>query len=366
MPRRCLTALACALLLAACAAPDHLERRDGYVVDHSHVAPSHNSRVRHLVIHYTDVDEAESLAVLTGPHVSAHYVLPLPAREHDGAPLVFQLVDESRRAWHAGASAWKNRTHLNDTSIGIEIVNLGPDRPFAEVEALLDADPHAPLEIAWAPYPDAQIEALIALARDLIARHAIHPTDVVAHSDIAPTRKIDPGPAFPWRRLHEAGIGVWPEEATVDRYRARFEAAPPTLATLQAALAAWGYPLTASGELDTQTRAVLRAFQMRFRPADYRGRPDAETAALLWALLEGYRPSALSRGGIRPRRRPRGRDAEEWAWDSGSPEAWGKVASRHCRGRRRWAESPEVYHSPLEPKAAISHDQESPPWTRSD
>lgn len=284
-----------ALLLTACAGPGQLEKRPGYVVDHTHVAPSHNSRVRHLVMHYTDVDEAESLAVLTGPRVSSHYVLPLPAREHRGQPLVYQLVDEERRAWHAGASAWKRRTNINDTSIGIEIVNTGPDRPYAEVERLLEQHPEVAVEIGWAPYPEAQIQALIALSRDIIERHNIHPTDVVAHSDISPTRKIDPGPAFPWHTLYQAGIGVWPEAATVARYRDRFDQALPELATLQAALQAWGYPLAVSDELDAQTRAVLRAFQMRFRPADYRGRPDAETAAILWALLERYRPLELER-----------------------------------------------------------------------
>ncbi len=279
--------------LAGCAAPEQLERRSGYAVDHSWVAPSHNSRVRHLVIHYTDIDEAESLAVLTGPHVSAHYVLPLPPRDHRGMPLVYPLVDENRRAWHAGASAWRGRTNINDTSIGIEIVNLGPDRPYAEVERLLEQNPEASVDIQWAPYPKAQIEALIALSRDIIERHGIHPTDVVAHSDISPTRKIDPGPRFPWRELYEAGIGVWPEDDAVASWQARFEAQPPALSLLQEALRGWGYPLKETGELDRETRAVLRAFQMRFRPSDYRGTPDAETAAILWALLERYRPAAL-------------------------------------------------------------------------
>nr|WP_163502894.1 N-acetylmuramoyl-L-alanine amidase [Halomonas socia] len=292
--RRKRVAIVClTLLLAACAGPAPLEQRPGYVLDHTHVATSHNSRISHLVMHYTDVDEAESLATLTGPHVSSHYVLPLPARAHRGQPLVYQLVDEERRAWHAGASAWKRRTNINDTSIGIEIVNTGPDRPYAEVERALEKHPESKPAIHWAPYPEAQIEALIALSRDIIERHNIHPTDVVAHSDISPTRKIDPGPAFPWHALYQAGIGVWPESATLARHRDRFEHAPPELATLQAALQAWGYPLEVSDELDAQTRAVLRAFQMRFRPADYRGRPDAETAAILWALLERYHPSTL-------------------------------------------------------------------------
>lgn len=271
-PAKVLLGTLLALALGACT-PTHLERRDGYVADRSHVSPSHNSRIRHLVIHYTDIDEAASLAVLTGPHVSAHYVLPLPARTHHGEPLVYQLVDEERRAWHAGASAWKERTNINDTSVGIEIVNTGPNRP----------------------YPEAQIEALIALSRDIIERHNIHPTNVVAHSDIAPTRKIDPGPHFPWRELHEAGIGVWPQAQTVARWQARFEAEAVPLATLQEALRAWGYQLEVTGELNRETRAVLRAFQMRFRPANYHGKPDAQSAAILWALLETYQPRELER-----------------------------------------------------------------------
>lgn len=281
------------LLLAGCALPPY-EVRDGYSVDHRFQSPSHNSRVRHLVIHYTDSDEAESLATLTGPHVSSHYVLPLPPRHQAGQPLVYQLVDESRRAWHAGASAWKDRLNINDTSIGIEIVNAGPDRPYHEVERLLATDPNADVEIHWHPFSAAQIEALITLAQDIIARHGIHPSDVIAHSDIAPTRKIDPGPLFPWQRLYEAGIGTWPDAADIERYRDRFALAPPSLSTLQQALGVWGYPIEASGELDAQTNAVLRAFQMRYRPSDYRGLPDEDTAAILWALLEKYRPEALT------------------------------------------------------------------------
>lgn len=271
--------LLAAALLAGCAGPATLEPRQGYVVDHGYTAPSHSSRVRHLVLHYTDGGEAHSLATLTGPRVSVHYVVPLPSRWVHGRPLVYQLVDESRRAWHAGVSAWKQRSNLNDTSIGIEIVNRGPtDTARGRV---------------WAPYPPAQIDAVIALARDIIARHDIAPTNVVGHSDIAPSRKIDPGPRFPWRQLHEAGIGAWPEEATVAAYLARFRHAPPTLAQLQRALAAYGYALPVTGRLDDRTRDVLRAFQMHFRPSDHDGRPDAETAAILWALLAKYHPSAL-------------------------------------------------------------------------
>ncbi|MAX32109.1 MAG: N-acetylmuramoyl-L-alanine amidase [Halomonadaceae bacterium] len=281
--QKLIATLVLCLGLCACASPV-VEQRDGYSVDHRHSATSHSSRVRYLVIHYTDADEADSLKTLTGPRVSSHYLIPPP--QNATPPPIYQLVDESRRAWHAGTSSWAGRENLNDTSVGIEIVNAGPDQRFAEVEA--------GAKVNWAPFPDAQITALIALAQDIIARHGIADTAVVSHAEIAPTRKIDPGPAFPWQRLHAAGIGPWPDPARVARYRRQFAKAPPSLGSLQQALAHWGFAVTPSGVLDETTRGALRAFQMRYCPTDYRGRPDADTAARLWALLARYRPEALS------------------------------------------------------------------------
>ena len=288
-PARLTLLLALTAELAGCQGelPAHQQARDGYRVDHRHASSAHNSRVHYLILHYTDEDQARSLEVLSGPHVSSHYLLPAEPEERH----VFQLVDESRRAWHAGVSAWGERHHLNDTSLGIEIVNQGPALSAPELLKRLDAP--TPPDLRWAPYSAAQVETLIALLRDLIERHDIEPVNVLAHSDVAPERKIDPGPAFPWQRLHDAGIGAWPDDEAVARYTRRFRQSPPDLATLQSALAAWGYAVTPSGQLDERTRAVLRAFQMHFRPADYRGYPDVDTAARLWALLEGYRPDAL-------------------------------------------------------------------------
>lgn len=294
-----LAVLSLALLLAGCtqdSAPHEfhskarpaVEQRDGYIVDHRHPAQGHSSRVHFLVLHYTDENQANSLRILTGPHVSSHYLVTLPTRHLQNQPVILQLVDESRRAWHAGDSRWGQRNRLNDTSIGIEIVNAGPNRSWVGS----DAPDITPPELEWMAYPNPQIDALIALARDIIKRHHIPPQHVLAHSDIAPERKLDPGPAFPWKRLHDAGVGAWPEPERVDHYRARFAAAPIDLATLQQALVAWGYRLEISGELDDATRATLRAFQMHFRPTDYRGLPDTETSAILWALLERYQNDA--------------------------------------------------------------------------
>ncbi|WP_136254268.1 N-acetylmuramoyl-L-alanine amidase [Onishia niordana] len=276
---RLVVILILALSLGACAG-QALERRDGYSVDHRHTATSHSSRVRHLVIHYTDAGEAESLRALTGPRVSSHYLIPQP--EAGGLPPVYQLVSESRRAWHAGASSWNGRENINDTSIGIEIVNTGPNGRFAD----LQAGKH----LAWAPFPSDQITTLIALIKDIVSRHDIAPTAVVSHAEIAPTRKIDPGPVFPWQRLHRAGIGPWPDVDRVACYRQRFETSPPSRAHLKKALAAWGFATTSSDIIDETTRSALRAFQMRYRPSHYPGVPDTETAARLWALLEEYRP----------------------------------------------------------------------------
>lgn len=274
-----LALLAASALLTACSTTPGIEARPGYQADRRHSAPAQSSRIRHLVLHYTDAGDARSLKTLTGPRVSVHYLIPRHPENGHAAPRVYQLVDESRRAWHAGASAWRNRSNLNDTSIGIEIVN------------------HGPVDTAqgrrWDSFPADQIDAVVAVAGDIVERYDIDPTNVVAHADIAPQRKIDPGPRFPWARLHRAGIGAWPDPARVAAYRIRFADTPPTIGQWQQALAAYGYPVIASGELDDQTRAALRAFQMHFRPARYDGNPDAESAAILWALLDKYRPAAL-------------------------------------------------------------------------
>ncbi|MHB0777455.1 N-acetylmuramoyl-L-alanine amidase [Halomonas sp. WWR20] len=267
--------LGLSVLLSACAGPASLENRPGYRVDSRYTAVSYNSRIRHLVLHYTDSDEAHALKTLTGPLVSVHYVVPVPPRQPLASPQVYQLVDESQRAWHAGESAWQGHINLNDTSIGIEIVNQGPQDTATGRR--------------WSLYPSEQIETLVALSRDIIDRHAIEPTDVVGHADIAPSRKIDPGPRFPWRQLYQAGIGAWPDDTTVASYRQRFQSRLPCVKQIQQALASYGYSLEASGTLDNRTRDVLRAFQMHFRPANYAGYPDPESMARLWALIEKYR-----------------------------------------------------------------------------
>jgi len=223
-------------------------------------SPNHDARpagqaVDILLLHYTGMaTAAAALERLCDPaaKVSAHYCI-----DEDGT--VIRLVDEGCRAWHAGVAAWAGAGDINARSIGIELVNPGH-------------------EFGYRAFPEAQMARLIALCRDILARHPVPPARVLGHSDVAPLRKQDPGELFDWARLAAAGVGLWPGVA-----------APcdplPALSEIQAGLARFGYAVPQSGRLDDETRAVLAAFQRHFRPAAVTGAPDGETTGRLDALL---------------------------------------------------------------------------------
>jgi N-acetylmuramoyl-L-alanine amidase len=246
----------------------------------SRPSPNFDARTRPIdlvVLHYTGMQDAEiALARLTDPapvagnypgpwqgkdampdaplsRVSAHYVVDEEGR-------IYSLVPEEHRAWHAGASSWEGEADVNARSIGIEIANGGHDFGLPE-------------------FPDKQIEAVIALLREIMERWpTLTPARVVAHSDIAPERKADPGEKFPWQRLAEAGVSIWPE-ASGD--------APETddiVSRLQLQLAAIGYDVKQTAFIDTATKAALVAFQRRFRPAHIDGVADDETQHLVAAV----------------------------------------------------------------------------------
>jgi len=234
-------------------------------IDRSYSAKGQSSRVKFLVLHYTVSDKPSSLKVLTEQVVSAHYLLT-----DDTEPMVYGLVDESRQANHAGVSYWKGYTQLNASSVGIEIVNPG----FTE----------GPDGRIWYPFPQAQIDRLIVLAKEIVARHNIPPENIVGHADVAPQRKQDPGPMFPWRQLAQQGLGLWPDDAKLAAARPQFEQQLPDVAWFQQKLSAFGYAVPQNGELDAATRAALTAFQMHYRPATIDGTPDVDTATLLEAM----------------------------------------------------------------------------------
>lgn len=228
--------------------PNHDERPAGEAVDT-------------LVLHYTGMVSAEAaLRRLTDPQarVSAHWCVG-----EDGT--LWRLVPEARRAWHAGVSAWRGRRSVNDRSIGIELVNPGHEH-------------------GCRPFPPAQMEAVVDLARAIQARHPIEPHNVVAHSDVAPARRQDPGELFDWAELARAGVGLWPEDAAAPAEAGAAlgqGAQGEPVRRLQQGLAAVGYGLAPDGDFGPATAAVVRAFQRHYRQTCVDGVADAETAALL-------------------------------------------------------------------------------------
>ena len=239
------------------------------IIDHP--SPNHGPRraaIDMLILHYTGMASARAaLDRLSDPQakVSAHYLI-----DEDGT--IYRLVADDRRAWHAGVSSWAGERDVNSRSIGIELVNPG----------------HA---FGYRRFPEAQMAALESLGRDLVRRHHIPAAHVLGHSDIAPSRKQDPGELFDWARLARKGIGLWPERIDVPESDPEgdtvFErgARDPLIARAQRHLERFGYAVPQSGVLDPGTAAVVAAFQRHFRPARVDGRLDCETLARLDALL---------------------------------------------------------------------------------
>lgn len=252
-----LTALVLLILLTACTS-------SGPKLDTRHPSVNHDSRIQFVVLHYTSTTLEHSLALLTHGEVSSHYLIG------DEPPTIYQLVDENLRAWHAGESEWQGRTWLNSSSIGIEIVNPGyRDTPTGKL---------------WYPYTEGQVQALIVLLKDIVKRNNIDPRYIVGHSDIAPLRKVDPGPLFPWKRLADEGLGIWPDANAVAQRQASMMDNLPSVTWFQQQLAQLGYGTPQTGELDVATRHVLAAFQMHYRPERFDGQPDVQSAAILQVL----------------------------------------------------------------------------------
>lgn len=244
----------------------------------SYRSVSFNPRVRFLILHYTAQNFANSIKSLTNNPVSTHYLIPNETDETYKAAgfdvmRIFNLVNENDRAWHAGESKWSTRTNLNDTSIGIEIVNEATDN---------NGIFHFP------PFTEEQVRAVEELSHDIISRYPdITPSGVLGHSDIAPGRKSDPGAAFPWKRLFESGVGAWYDEAAKADYVDRFKNVLPPTDEIINKFQCYGYN-TAQATTTKGLGDVVRAFQLHFRPENYNGRLDAETVGILYALVDKY------------------------------------------------------------------------------
>lgn len=252
MSRRASTAFLpdCSLVEAVRPARCFNERAEGSAIDM-------------LILHYTGMASAgDALDRLTAEDsgVSCHYFVEEGGR-------VVQLVAEEKRAWHAGVSRWQCESDINSRSIGIEIANPGHDGGYPD-------------------FPARQIDTVIELCRNCLARCQIPAERVLAHSDVAPHRKMDPGEKFPWWRLHEAGVGhlVEPVPVRSGRFFQRGESGQPVEA-LQSMLGLYGYAIEINGFFDENTEACVRAFQRHFRPERVDGVADISTIETLHRLL---------------------------------------------------------------------------------
>ena len=233
-----------------------------------------DKRIKFIIMHYTETTLEHAIDLLTNGEVSAHYLIPESTNE------IYQLVAENNRAWHAGNSFWQNRTHINDTSIGIEIVNQGYSK-------------NKDNKYSWQKFTEQQIINIIELAKDIIKRYQIPQTNILAHSDIAPERKLDPGPLFPWEKLAHNGIGAWYNNDLKMELEQAFNQKKifADIKWLQKSLLLYGYNIKVTEQLDPQTKKVISAFQMHFRSKDFSGFPDLETFAILAALNKKYYPA---------------------------------------------------------------------------
>ncbi len=233
--------------------PNYDERRPpGHVIDI-------------LLLHYTGMPSAEEAIERLcdrDAHVSAHYAVM-----EDGQ--VIRMVKERYRAWHAGVSLWSSDRDINYRSIGIEIINPGH-------------------EFGYRAFPDAQIDAVIELSKGILSRHPIPVTRVLGHSDVAPTRKEDPGELFPWARLAQDGIGQYVDPdsvvlASADPLKLGDEG--DAVGVLQDRFKLFGYGLETTSVFDDLTKAVVTAFQRHYRPSNFDGVADPQTQALLECYL---------------------------------------------------------------------------------
>jgi N-acetylmuramoyl-L-alanine amidase len=215
-----------------------------------------------LLLHYTGMSSAEKACdwlCREESRVSCHYLI-----NEQGD--IIQMVDEELRAWHAGAGTWRGADDINSMSIGVEIQNTGHTGIYEDFSA-------------------AQMAAVIALSRDVIERHNIRPERVLAHSDIAPDRKIDPGEKFDWALLHREGVGHWVEPVAVSGGQTlQLGDQGDKVTALQGVFSLYGYGLEATGIYNRETQMVVTAFQRHFRPTRVDGVADQSTIETLFKL----------------------------------------------------------------------------------
>ena len=254
-----------------------------YTIDSdTYQATGKSQRIKTIILHYTVSDNDRSIKTLTTGEVSAHYLVL--ANDDDK---IYNLVPESERAWHAGDGGFSGRTILNDTSIGIEIVNAGIQPQYRNALKSDDLDYH-PYE-HYVAFDELQIKKVAQLVQDIATRYDISPKNIIGHADMAPSRKIDPGAKFPWQLLYEQyGIGAWYDAFDKQFFMNQDAFAAATIPEIKQQFRDYGYQINDSDQWDKASRDVIYAFQLHFRPQQPTGKMDVETYAILKALNKKY------------------------------------------------------------------------------
>ncbi|MBP2279431.1 N-acetyl-anhydromuramyl-L-alanine amidase AmpD [Psychrobacter sp. PL15] len=254
-----------------------------YIIDsNTYQATGKSERIKFIILHYTVGDNERSLKQLTTGNVSAHYLIL-----NNDDDKIYNLVSESERAWHAGDGGFAGRTILNDTSIGIEIVNDGikPEYRKALKRGVQDYHPYE----HYVEFEEIQIKKVAQLVQDLALRYDISPKNIIGHSDMAPSRKIDPGAKFPWQRLYEQyGIGAWYDEQDKQLFMNQDEFAAASVQEIKQEFREYGYRINDTDVWDKKSHDVIYAFQLHFSPQHLTATMDLETYAVLKALNKKY------------------------------------------------------------------------------
>jgi len=244
----------------------------------SYVAIGKNERIQFIVVHYTAIDNAASIKELTTNKVSSHFLV---LDEDDNK--IYNLVPLEQRAWHAGASAFRGRTNINDTSVGIEIVSDGIAKEF-----ISDPNPYHPYD-HYVDYKPIQIEKVAQIIKYVAEKYNVPARNIVAHSDIAPSRKKDPGAKFPWKELYDKyNIGAWYDEADKQTFMDEEKFKATSIREIKDELRKYGYEINRFDEWDKESKDVVYAFQLHFNPKNATGEMDLETFAILKALNKKY------------------------------------------------------------------------------
>ncbi|MGL6168003.1 MAG: N-acetylmuramoyl-L-alanine amidase [Fusobacteriaceae bacterium] len=273
------------LILFGCSGKKLRLGKQSYKIDDTtYVAKAKNSRIRFIILHYTAVGDEVSIRALTGKNVSSHYLITSKKKDP-----IYSLVPDLERAWHAGSSGWNGRTNLNDSSIGIEIVNLGYDTNIKYGKTYGNRNNLRPADHFY-NFDQYQIDKVAVLVKELKEKYEIDDKNILGHSDIAPQRKFDPGPKFPWKKLYDQHkIGVWYDQKDKNFFYNSELFFSETPASLMDELKKYGYSIDVEENWSEKSEKVVYAFQHHFRPDKTDGIMDLETYSILKALNKKYK-----------------------------------------------------------------------------